>query len=346
MEHYRCFKCFVPTTAKEVVTDTVRFLPKKVPFPELNLNIYLKLAIEKIIKLLETNQYPHIQSNQYEILKSFKNVAQTLQQKETKIPLPPQPRVQSYLHELLQSIKNCSFLTTSNIRQHFQGWLRHYPQIPTHHSNYQYKVISNNHRYNSFQGHIYTAVNPPQDAIDNQYNTLQYHIPQSKLSSAKNKKNPKVSPPTTNPIVSSLQADHIFDKQGKKISLDTFITNNDTKDIWKKALNNELGRLSSGFQPNNVKGTQTIRFIQKKHIPNGRKITYSNFVCDLRPLKKEIHRVRMTVGGDRLEYFEDTASPAATLLDTKLILNSTISDHKQHGAQFCSIERYFSTEFL
>ena len=76
----------------------------------------------------------------------------------------------------------------------------------------------------------------------------------------------------------------------------------------------------------------------KKDIPIGRKITYSNFVCDLRPLKQEIYCVCVTVGGDRLEYFEETASPAAMLLDTKLILNSTNSDHKQHGSQFCSID--------
>ena len=46
----------------------------------------------------------------------------------------------------------------------------------------------------------------------------------------------------------------------------------------------------------------------------------------------------MTVGGDKLEYSNDTASPTATLLDTKLILNSTISDHKKYGSKFCSID--------
>ena len=74
----------------------------------------------------------------------------------------------------------------------------------------------------------------------------------------------------------------------------------------------------------------------------------------------------MTVGGDKLEYHHDAASPTAALLDTKLIFNSTISDHKKHGSKFCSIDikdfflqtimeeseylrihsKYFSKEFI
>ena len=49
-------------------------------------------------------------------------------------------------------------------------------------------------------------------------------------------------------------------------------------------------------------------------------------VCDYRPLKEEKFRVRLTIGGDKLEYLEETSSPAANLLETKLLLNSVISD--------------------
>ena len=37
----------------------------------------------------------------------------------------------------------------------------------------------------------------------------------------------------------------------------------------------------------------------------------------------------MTVGGDRLQYPDNTASPAATLLETILLLNNTISQSVQ-----------------
>jgi hypothetical protein len=67
--------------------------------------------------------------------------------------------------------------------------------------------------------------------------------------------------------------------------------------------------------------------------PPDKKVIYGNFICDFRPLRTEKHRVRLTVGGDKLPYEDDAGSPAASLLETKLIINSAISDaHK--GARF------------
>ena len=60
-------------------------------------------------------------------------------------------------------------------------------------------------------------------------------------------------------------------------------------------------------------------------------------VCDHRPLKTEKHRVRLTIGGDKLECTFDTASPAASLLETKLLLNSVISDAAK-GARFLTLD--------
>ena len=72
-------------------------------------------------------------------------------------------------------------------------------------------------------------------------------------------------------------------------------------------------------------------------MPKEKDVTYATFVCDYRPLKEEVYRIRITVGGDRLSYHEDAGSPAANLLETKIILNSTISDaHK--GARFMTAD--------
>jgi hypothetical protein len=43
------------------------------------------------------------------------------------------------------------------------------------------------------------------------------------------------------------------------------------------------------------------------------------------------------VGGDKLPYDDDSGSPATSLLETKLILNSTISDARR-GARFLSAD--------
>ena len=126
----------------------------------------------------------------------------------------------------------------------------------------------------------------------------------------------------------------MFDTQGRKQSLDKLIQR-PTQQIWKKALTNELGRLAQGI--NDVKGNDVVDFISYKDIPKNKIVTYTNMVCDIRPLKTEKYRVRLTVGGDRLQYPDDTASPAATLLETKLLLNSTISQSSKN-ARFMTID--------
>ena len=130
-----------------------------------------------------------------------------------------------------------------------------------------------------------------------------------------------------------LQAQHIYTGSNKE-TIDTLIAG-PTKEIWQQALANEIGRLAQGI--GDIKGTNTLCFIPKNEIPNNKKITYANIVCDYRPLNTEKHRVRLTVGGDKLDYENDASSPAATLLDTKLILNSTISDACR-GARFATID--------
>ena len=37
-----------------------------------------------------------------------------------------------------------------------------------------------------------------------------------------------------------------------------------------------------------------------------------------------------------MDYPHEIASPTTALLDTKLIINRTISDHKKYGSKFCS----------
>ena len=72
-------------------------------------------------------------------------------------------------------------------------------------------------------------------------------------------------------------------------------------------------------------------------LPHGHPVTYASFVCDYRPLKEEKYRVRLVVGGDKLFYDDDTGSPTATLLETKLLLNSVLSGAK-HGAKFMTCD--------
>ena len=99
-------------------------------------------------------------------------------------------------------------------------------------------------------------------------------------------------------------------------------------------MSNEWGRLSQG-NDHGIKGTDTLVYIQNKEIPKDRKLIYGSCVCDYRPLKDKKWRVRLIVGGEKLPYELDASSPAANMLEKKILANSVISDTGK-GAQFLS----------
>jgi hypothetical protein len=59
--------------------------------------------------------------------------------------------------------------------------------------------------------------------------------------------------------------------------------------------------------------------------PKERTVTYKRLVCDIRPQKAEQHRVRITIGGDRINYPGETASKNADLTTSKCLWSSNIS---------------------
>ena len=56
LEHYRCITCYIPTTGKERVVDTVQWFPHVVPIPAASTDDYLRQAVADIIALLNTRQ--------------------------------------------------------------------------------------------------------------------------------------------------------------------------------------------------------------------------------------------------------------------------------------------------
>ena len=48
-------------------------------------------------------------------------------------------------------------------------------------------------------------------------------------------------------------------------------------------------------------------------------------MCTIRPEKEEQHRTRFTVGGDRVNYLGEVATPTADMMVAKLLFNSVIS---------------------
>jgi hypothetical protein len=75
---------------------------------------------------------------------------------------------------------------------------------------------------------------------------------------------------------------------------------NKPKKLWAHGFANEIGRLFQGSR--NVPGTDTCFFIPKSHVPAHKGPTYRCICCNYQPQKEEKHRVRLTVGGDWIDY--------------------------------------------
>jgi hypothetical protein len=69
-------------------------------------------------------------------------------------------------------------------------------------------------------------------------------------------------------------------------------------------------------------------FIKLTNIPTEQKITYGKIVRDHKPHKKEKECVFLTVGDDRLDYYDSVTTSTAGITTFKILINSTIHLHR------------------
>jgi hypothetical protein len=125
-------------------------------------------------------------------------------------------------------------------------------------------------------------------------------------------------------------------KTGELMELRHLLAKPEYSEVWGKANAKEVGRLAQGLD-GVVKGTDTFFFKAYEEIPKERRkdVTYARICCNFRPEKEDPHRVRITVGGDRINYPHDVGTPTADMLLVKLLFNSVISTK---GAKFMSLD--------
>ena len=92
---------------------------------------------------------------------------------------------------------------------------------------------------------------------------------------------------------------------------------------WTREFANETGRLFQGIQ--DIEGNNTCFFIHKHNVPQDSKVTYSHIVCDIIPHKTETHRVRLTMGGDKISSEGPVSTSSVYLTTTKIHWNSVLS---------------------
>jgi hypothetical protein len=99
----------------------------------------------------------------------------------------------------------------------------------------------------------------------------------------------------------------INEETGASLEYRHLINDASTFTIWNEAAENEFGILAQGVG-NRINGSNTILFIPRQAVPKGNVFTYGRFVVDVRPNKSEIHRVRLTVGGNLIQYQGDVST--------------------------------------
>lgn len=385
LHHYRCVRCFIPTTKAVRDADTVIFYPETIPFPKVSIEDHLRQASEDIVRILSDPKsipmFPTLQLGD-PTQNALRQLATAL---NSAAPLPPVPpmlesntdRPQTEEAEVRDEPQRPSTtLTTTNTERS--------PNSTTNtNGNGSPGIVSTNAPETRVrdQNEGVTAVPRVSKAVRKEkgadktpvkstkktkvtkevlkeihraIRTLEEKFPSTKST----RRSTRVRRPSTRytrgfhtattrllaqhiydhnqGVYCIPQVNHIYDDDGKKMKIQDLMNDPKTSDVWTKAMSNELGRLAKG-NIHGVKYTETIEFIKKSEVPNNRDVTYANFILDYRPLKSEPWRVRLTVGGDKLSYDEDPGSPAASLLETKIMLNSVISDAKQ-GARFMGLD--------
>ena len=299
MNHYRCVKCFLPKSRREVHSDTVTFIPAKINFPSVSVNDFIKQAASDLITLL-THPPP-----------------KTIPTLEAGDP------VRNALLRIATSL-NCHQISSKELDTLSQSTTAAAAALVK--------------RDESKKHHV-----PPKQSLSEALNKLT-RVFQTPPPPKRPKFQYDKQPSYKSRAAEALLANHLFTQSlnhmyhpvdGHKMSLDELLTG-DMKDTWVTSLSNEIGRLTQG-NTHGVRWTNTMEFIFRHEVPDDRKVTYANFVCDFRPNKDDPYRVQLIVGGDKLEYDQDACSPAASLLETKLLVNSIISDAKK-GARFMSAD--------
>ena len=96
---------------------------------------------------------------------------------------------------------------------------------------------------------------------------------------------------------------------------------------WNDAGINEFGRLAQGYRKHgrDIEGMDIVSFIPRVQVPSEKQATYARYVVDYRPEKDDPWRLRITCGGDRLEYTSNTTTHSATMETIKLQMNKIVS---------------------
>ena len=253
LNHYRCFKCYVPTKGAVLDTDTIQMIPHHIPIPTYNDATAVRQAISDIVHIVknsEENNIPKFWRGD-KIQRAFEELADAIQQKDiiatppVSLPIAPKPNAPS--NPVPQSAPVRPVTPPTQI-----PFPTSIPPSPLHLP----KTLPRVSLIPPMSTNLPASL-PRVAPLPRVFPTPPVIRPTPWYSSAVNEWKP------------SLVLNHIFDASGRKQTIDNLIAGPMNK-TWLKSTANELGRLAKGI-PGRVRGTDFVVFISKDKVPRNKK---------------------------------------------------------------------------
>jgi hypothetical protein len=360
-EHYRSYEFYVPDTRAYRISNSAQFFPSFANIPqETDIEAATRTAAELIIELRRSAnpKDPTKLSRHQQAIKVINDIFHRIKQQPPRVEDPnhPTPRVEA----TLSSNPTAPKVVKSKPRRHNRltrnntPGLAEQPQptptrrsprlnpLPTPATTQQEvpsaPTVAEEPVGPSFDGDDDSVIVPitsipkeiinvrvphliPQDAL-NAFATSSLH--QCSNAFIPHKFAPTSAPDLehfANPVVHPITGETI-DKY-EKLANDPIM-----RDVWTTAFGKELGSLAQGDNKTGAAGTDTVFFMNHdeiKNIPKDRTVTYARVVVDYRPQKQDPNRVRITVGGNLIDYPGELTTRTADLVTSKILWNSIVS---------------------
>ncbi len=138
---------------------------------------------------------------------------------------------------------------------------------------------------------------------------------------------PKSAPPCLD--FTQVAMPMVHPKMGETIrSYKQLMHNLATTKTWQTAFGKDFGGMAQGGKKTGQKGTNSIFVMthaEIPYIPKDRTVTYAQVVVNFCPQKTDLHQIRITAGGNLINYPSKLSTWTADLATSKLMWNSMLS---------------------